>query len=89
MKNWDEVEKNIKLIQDNEKNCLDTFNNLISKMVTRRKELGMSQKKLAELTKLSYQTISKIENFNREPSLKTLLRIYYVLKLELKISEKC
>ena len=48
-----------------------------------RKKQGLSQEKLAELSKIDPKSIIQIENGKRNPTLKTLRRIALALKIPL------
>ena len=51
-----------------------------------RKESGLTQQQLAERTGISQADISKLENGNANPSLKTLQRLASAMDKKLKIS---
>ena len=59
---------------------------LIYQIIMLRKEKGITQKELAQLTKLKQQNISRIERLEAVPNLDTILKICYALgyTLELK-----
>jgi len=48
-----------------------------------RKKQGLTQEKLAELSKIDSKSIIQIENGKRNPTLKTLRRIALALKIPL------
>ncbi len=50
---------------------------------TRRKELGISQKDLAEMSGLSLATIKNIERGEGNPSYETISRILEILGMEI------
>ncbi len=54
-------------------------------MIDARKERGMTQKELAEITGISQADISRLERGTGNPSLKTLQRVAQALKMSLKI----
>lgn len=54
----------------------------------RRKQLGITQPHLAELAKISTNTLYKIETGQGNPSLETLNKIGAVLGMELKFDIK-
>jgi len=62
------------------------INALISCLITRRKELGITQKQLAEITGLSFATINRVENFQLSPRLEVFVKICSALKLKLKLT---
>ena len=54
-------------------------------MIDARKERGMTQKELAEITGISQADISRLERGTGNPSLKTLQRVAQALQMALKI----
>lgn len=54
----------------------------------RRKELGITQPDLAELAKVSINTLYKLERGQSNPSLEVLNKLAEVLGLELKLEVK-
>ena len=54
-------------------------------LIDARKDSGMTQKELSAATGISQADISRLENGNGNPSLKTLQRIAKALKMSLKI----
>lgn len=54
----------------------------------RRKELGITQPHLAELAKISTNTLYKLERGQGNPSLEVLLKIAEVLGMEMKFEVK-
>ncbi len=58
---------------------------IIQAMIDARKNTGMTQKELAEKTGITQADISKLENGNANPSLKTLRRLAKGLGMRLKI----
>ena len=59
---------------------------IIRAIIDARKEMGLTQKQLSELTGITQADISKIENGNANPSLKTLQRLASAMDKKLKIS---
>jgi predicted transcriptional regulator len=58
---------------------------IIQAMIDARKNTGLTQKELAEKTGITQADISKLENGNANPSLKTLRRLAKGLGMRLKI----
>lgn len=58
---------------------------IVNIIVNRRNELGISQRKLAEMCGISKSSITRIESFETIPNLDTLLRILQALRLRLSI----
>ena len=58
---------------------------IIHAMIEARKNSGMTQKQLAERTGIAQGDISKIENGNGNPSLRTLKRLASAMDMKLKL----
>jgi len=58
---------------------------IIQAMIDARMESGFTQKQLAERTGMTQGDISKIENGNGNPSLKTLKRLAFAMNMQLEI----
>jgi DNA-binding XRE family transcriptional regulator len=58
---------------------------IMQAIIDARKSSGMTQKQLAEATGISQADISKIENGNANPSLKTIQRLAIGMGMKLKI----
>lgn len=59
---------------------------IIQAMIDARKSSGLTQKQLAQRTGIAQSDISKLENGNANPSLKTLQRLAAGMGMKLKIS---
>jgi transcriptional regulator with XRE-family HTH domain len=64
------------------------FNEVGTIVKTRRKSLGITQRRLAELADISVNTLYKIERGETNPSIKILLHIIDVLGMDLFIEIK-
>ncbi|HNX76707.1 MAG TPA: helix-turn-helix transcriptional regulator [Candidatus Rifleibacterium sp.] len=58
---------------------------IIQAMIDARKETGLTQKELSERTGITQADISKLENGNANPSLRTLRRLAKGLGMKLKL----
>ena len=63
----------------------ESIASIVSIIVDRRKELGITQRKLAEMCGLSKSSVTRMESFETIPNLDTLLRIFQALHLRLSI----
>jgi transcriptional regulator with XRE-family HTH domain len=54
----------------------------------RRKQLGITQRHLAELAEVSYNTVYKIETGQVSPTIELLQKLIVVLGMELKLEVK-
>ena len=59
---------------------------IMQAVIDARKESGLTQQQLAERTGITQADISKLENGNANPSLKTLQRLASAMDKKLKIS---
>lgn len=59
---------------------------IIQAMIDARQETGLTQKELSERTGITQGDISKLENGNANPSIKTLKRIAKAMGKQLRIS---
>ena len=58
---------------------------IIQAIIDARKKSGLTQKHLAELTGIAQGDISKLENGNANPSLRTLQRLATAMDMKLKL----
>ena len=68
-----------------EYDALEPEFSIIRAMIDARKAAGMTQKELAEKTGIAQGDISKLENGNANPSLKTLQRLAEGMGMQLKL----
>jgi transcriptional regulator with XRE-family HTH domain len=61
------------------------FAQIAGQMSERRRELGLSQQQLAELTGTTQSAIARLESGGRPPRIDTLLRITSALDCELEV----
>jgi len=61
---------------------------IILEITRARKLSGLSQKDVAEKAGIKQQVVSRLENRENSPSLKTLIKILKVLNLKIEISPK-
>lgn len=65
---------------------LDTQFQIIKAILDAREQQHITQKQLSEMTGIAQGDISKIENGNANPSIKTLIRIANALGKEIRLS---
>ena len=77
---------------EDEKRIMDLEYEFVADFVKLRKELGLSQQKLADSSNVIRETIARIENLMVSPHLNTLLKILdsvgYTIKIVPKDSNK-
>lgn len=79
--NWGEYKKQIEVLEDHEIKRIE----LVAELVARRKNLGMTQKQLAEKTGLKQSAIARLERDGSVPKLDTLTRIADALDLKVQL----
>ncbi len=62
---------------------------IIQAMIDARKRCGMTQKQLAEKTGIAQADISRLENGNANPSLRTLRRLAAGMGMKVKLEFAC
>ena len=87
---WKEFKEELKQIdpivkQDVEE--AEMMAKLISSIIDRRNELGLSQRDLAKLCKIPQSTVARIEKLTVSPTVDTLFKILSPLGLTLTVSE--
>lgn len=75
--------KNEKFIEEYDR--LQSEFSVIQAMVNARKETGLTQKELSDRTGIAQADISKLENGNANPSLRTLQRLADGMGMKLKL----
>ena len=68
-----------------EYDALDPEFSIVQAMIDARKASGLTQKQLAEITGIAQADISKLENGNANPSLRTLQRLADGLGMRIKL----
>jgi len=68
--------------------ALEAEFSIIQAMIDARKNSGLTQKQLSERTGIAQSDISKLENGNANPSLRTLQRLAAGMGMQLKIEFK-
>lgn len=83
MKQWKDVKTNIKSFTDNEKEEIEIAAAVISQIVNKRHELGLSQQDLAAASGLKQSAIARIERLGNVPRIDTLYKIAKPLGLKI------
>ena len=89
MKTWDDYKKHVKAIDPVAKADLENIEELtsiVSSLIAKRTELGISQRDLAAECGLPQSSIARIESFKTTPKLDTLLKMMRPLGLKLKVA---
>lgn len=88
MRTWEDYKKsagelNPDIKQDIEE--METLASIVSSIIERRNELGISQRELAELCGLPHSSVARIESCTVKPKVDTLIKIMKPLGLTLSV----
>ena len=86
MRTWEDFKKNANNIDSTIKEDIEEMEALakiISEIITKRNELGISQRELADICGLPHSSIARIESCAVKPTVDTLLKIMKPLGLTL------
>lgn len=79
--NWQEYSKDIKALSDEEK----MYIRLVSEIITIRKDRGLTQNQLAELSGLSQPAIARFEDLSKTSNTMTVLKVLHSLGYKISI----
>ena len=83
---WQDVKNSMTSLTDEEKREVDLMSDVITKIIERRQELGISQRELEKLTGVRQEAICRIENMRNMPQLDTLIKLMEPLGLKLSVT---
>ncbi len=86
MRTWEDFKNNAKEINTITKEDIEEMEdlaNIISTIIEKRNELGMSQRELADICGLPHSSIARIESCAVKPKVETLIKIMKPLGLKL------
>ena len=81
---WEEYKNNVKANDPDAKSVIEeaeTKAAIISAMISRRNDLGLSQRELAEMCGIPQSSVARIESNRTTPKLDTLIKIFAKLGL--------
>ena len=88
MRTWEDFKNNAKKENDLVKadiEEMETLASLISAIIERRNELGISQRELANLCGLPHSSVARIESCSVKPNVGTMLKIMKPLGITLSV----
>lgn len=91
MRTWNDYKKHVKEVDPEmgyEISKIEKNTEIISAIIKRRNELGLSQRDLAALCSIPQSSIARIESQSSVPKLDTLLKIFDKLGLMISITPK-
>ena len=89
MKTWDDYKRHVKDISDQDRRNMEEIEEaaaIVSSLIRRRQELGLSQRALAERCGIPQSSVVRIETMKTRPKLDTLIKITRALNLKLQLT---
>lgn len=89
MKTWEDYKRHVKSIDADSKQEMEEIEMLsaiISSVIQKRMELGISQRALAAECHIPQSSVARIESFKTTPKLDTLMKLMRPLGLKLQVT---
>lgn len=89
--NWNEYKENVKNLDPIAKEDIEeaeTRAAIVSAMIEKRNELGISQRELAQMCGMPQSSVARIESYKTSPKLDTLLKLLQHLGLSLSVAPR-
>jgi len=89
MRTWEDYKDHVKSISEEERRNMEEIeevSSIVSSIIRRRQELGMSQRALAERCGIPQSSIARIEALKTTPKLDTLVKLMQALNLKLQVA---
>ena len=89
MRTWEDYKNHVKAIDEEEgRNMeeIEAVTNIVSSIIRRRQELGISQRTLAERCGIPQSSVARIETLKTTPKLDTLIKLMQALGLRLQVA---
>ena len=89
MKTWEDYKNHVKAISPEDKQDMEQIEELtsiVAAMIQRRTEMGISQRKLAEICSVPQSSVARIESMKTTPKVDTLLKLMQPLGLKLEVA---
>lgn len=86
MRTWEDYKKDAKALDPSIKQDIEEMETLaaiVSTIIERRNELGISQRELADICGLPHSSVARIESCTVKPKVETLIKIMKPLGLRL------
>lgn len=82
---WEQLNKKYENTAEQKLGPLKKINDLITTIIKRRIDMGLTQKQLAEQANLKQSAIARLESYKVKPSLETLVKVLYALELNIEV----
>ena len=89
MKTWEDYKNHVKAINEEERHNMEEIEEMttiVSSIIKRRQELGISQRSLAERCGIPQSSVARIETLKTTPKLDTLIKLLQALDLKLQVA---
>ena len=86
MRTWEDYKKDVKKLDPSIKQDVEEMEvlaTIVSTIIERRNELGISQRELADICGLPHSSVARIESCTVKPKVETLIKIMKPLGLKL------
>ena len=90
MRTWEDFKKNAKnesLATKQEIEEMEALALIVSAIIERRRELGYSQRELADICGIPHSSVARIESCSVRPNVETIIKIMKPLGLTLSVSQ--
>ena len=89
MRTWEDYKNHVKAISEEERRNMEEIkevSDIVSSIIRRRRELGISQRALAEQCGIPQSSVARIETLKTTPKLDTLIKLMRALDLRLQVA---
>jgi ribosome-binding protein aMBF1 (putative translation factor) len=85
MKKWEDVKNAMTSLSNEEKQNIEVLSDIVSHMIERRQEIGLSQRDLAQKCGIKQSAIARLEAMKTVPQIDTLSKLMKPLGLKLTV----
>lgn len=85
MATWQDYKKYVKGIDSENRlqmESIEMMTEVVNALIQQRKDLGITQRELAEICDMPQSSIARIETFRTSPTLDTLVKLFNKLKMQ-------
>ena len=89
MRTWEDYKNHVKGTDELSKKEIEEIEvlaSIVSAIIDKRNEMGLSQRDLAELCGIPQSSVARIETFKTTPNVETLIKLLQPLGLKLTVS---
>lgn len=89
MRTWEDYKNHVKAVSKEERRNMEEIeevSTIVSSMIRRRQELGISQRALAKRCGIPQSSVARIETLQTTPKLDTLVKLMQALDLKLQVA---